>query len=712
MGFPSTACQQCRQRRVKCDEAQPVCARCAKAGRICSGAKSAFADIHIENNYASGQKKRPRGPRTAPNRKEDADSALVFVKRMPRSSIGLHDEALLYYMRYHLQGLDEVPTLPLLHSVREDVLGMWTQKASNSVLDLAISSLALAVFARTKGSVAAGVEASYKYSQLLKVVGVMIPHLNEQNIETCLLAILMMGLYEDSVYKLDLSSTTPFLKTLLNLKHSEGLVAVLKHWKEKYSAKSPPTQIIKHARRVAMKLSLVRNSAMPEWLEDGRAFGEKGIELEYDWIMARMARLRQNARVLTEASEVEHVEEVVTEKEREQISLDLDREAKSIDAALQGWRTRFPKSWVYEKHTLPSEHQWPKEHFYGNTVHSFRGMVDAAVWTRYYSSRMLVNSTRLSILRLQFSPQPSSFTLINPNEQVACLLRARSLADEIAAAIPFCLKRFEFADGTKSSITPSRSTEDVKPYLASLTIFPLSIASSNHHIDTRMKAWFQRQMVHMNASDTYALRSYPLYMFDRVDESSDAFLSSIVHALFGTRSPVGVSMRTCPSALQKSTSEGSRCSGISPPGLRRSDSINLVRFFSASTEPNYSDVSLHGCLFVIRSSDRDRSRASKHSGKARQSVQMNNKLEEVEEHPRQSGIDSDIDRHERDRRFSWDAHMTAPIGGIDDDRRECQECINVMFRRLNAFLRSLLKRDPMLQVSARTVDVTNWVPPL
>lgn len=32
-----TGCWTCRARRVKCDEAQPICNRCTKAGRICEG---------------------------------------------------------------------------------------------------------------------------------------------------------------------------------------------------------------------------------------------------------------------------------------------------------------------------------------------------------------------------------------------------------------------------------------------------------------------------------------------------------------------------------------------------------------------------------------------------------------------------------------------------------------------------------------------------
>lgn len=36
-GKPSGACGTCRERRIKCDEAKPVCLKCTRSGRTCSG---------------------------------------------------------------------------------------------------------------------------------------------------------------------------------------------------------------------------------------------------------------------------------------------------------------------------------------------------------------------------------------------------------------------------------------------------------------------------------------------------------------------------------------------------------------------------------------------------------------------------------------------------------------------------------------------------
>lgn len=36
-GKPSGACGVCRERRIKCDETKPVCLKCTRSGRTCSG---------------------------------------------------------------------------------------------------------------------------------------------------------------------------------------------------------------------------------------------------------------------------------------------------------------------------------------------------------------------------------------------------------------------------------------------------------------------------------------------------------------------------------------------------------------------------------------------------------------------------------------------------------------------------------------------------
>ena len=73
------------------------------------------------------------------------------------------------------------------------------------MVDLALSSMALAVFSRTQKHPAAATEASPRYYRLLRVAQERIAQLgistlDEQKIDACLLAIFLMGRYEGTMH--------------------------------------------------------------------------------------------------------------------------------------------------------------------------------------------------------------------------------------------------------------------------------------------------------------------------------------------------------------------------------------------------------------------------------------------------------------------------------------------------------------------------------
>jgi hypothetical protein len=71
------------------------------------------------------------------------------------------------------------------------------------------------------------------------------------------------------------------------------------------------------------------------------------------------------------------------------------------------------------------------------------------------------------------------------------------MADSLAASIPFCLERFQ----VDSSISPTRqasiilnTNDEIKPYLATLAVWPLTIASSLESIGARQQQWFKSEL--------------------------------------------------------------------------------------------------------------------------------------------------------------------------------------------------------------------------
>lgn len=100
-GKPSGACTNCRERRIKCDEAKPGCVKCLKSGRTCAGYSQGFKlrdqtqKTIIKAKFGKGskgkrlaalkeQKTTTSSPKSAPS--SESSSALDLQDTQPRRS--------------------------------------------------------------------------------------------------------------------------------------------------------------------------------------------------------------------------------------------------------------------------------------------------------------------------------------------------------------------------------------------------------------------------------------------------------------------------------------------------------------------------------------------------------------------------------------------------------------------------------------------------
>ena len=499
MPFPSLGCQTCKIRRIKvsfhnhdgnnqltlycqCDETQPVCSRCIKSNRACLGLRSSSPTpvFHLENAYASGARKRPRGPRTSrtPLKK------LTNPYPSPQAPLllDLKTQAVNYYINSNFQTLAEAPSLS--KGIPYDVLQIWNLKGNCEILDLAVSSMALAVFSRTQHHPKAEIEAIRKHQQLLRLAQERFKSLDNENIDECLLAIFFMGRYEDAMHTpARLKPKVPFTKTLQSSSHHEGGLTMLKIWKEDLMGKAPVTGVIKHTRRGLIRSALIRSVALPEWSQDGACFGEGGLELEYDGVVVRLSGIRQRLSALLNVSPLRRSFPEFTSTVEE-----LHIETTDLDRALQKLTTHFPKTWRYQIHTLPEPHPWPIRDFYSPIIYNYESPAYAAVWNTYFSTRMLINNTLLKILSLAPSPSTHSSQLLS------CHSNLRLMANDLASSIPYCLERFSLDPSFAITLD---TKEDIKPYLANLVVWPLTIASSLENLDRGQRQWFRSELARL-----------------------------------------------------------------------------------------------------------------------------------------------------------------------------------------------------------------------
>ena len=356
------------------------------------------------------------------------------------------------------------------------------------MVDLALSSMALVIFARTQQHPPAAVEASSKYQRLLQVAQERIrhietPRLDEGDIDACLLAVFLMGRYEGAIFRPnDLISEDSFL-SLQSWSHHNGAMAILKLWSDSLSHNTA-TPIIKQTRRGLIRSCLLRNVPLPDWMLNGVRFGEHGMALEYDRIVVRMVNLHYACANLQQKNGLEVVK---TEE--------LSNEARELDETLQDWAAQIPSECSYKQHVLIEPNFWPKRHFYSSTVYSYSDPANAAAWGQYFSARMLISSILLRILELS-RPSPLADTTYE-RKQLECITQLRFMTDSLASTIPFCLERIKVNDANvpmhQVSITLN-TKEDIKPHLASLVVWPLTIASNLKGIEPKQQSWFRSEL--------------------------------------------------------------------------------------------------------------------------------------------------------------------------------------------------------------------------
>lgn len=360
------------------------------------------------------------------------------------------------------------------------------------MVDLALSSLGLAVFSRTQRYLPAATEASLQYYRLLRcmqerIAQVGTPTLNERDIDAYLLAILFMGRYEVVTYRpCDLDSKNVTSSTL-SWSHQDGALAILKLWNDHLS-QNAATLIVKQSRRKLIKCSLLRKFSLPDWILNGACFGEHNIALGFDRIFIRIVNLH-------------HASASFQRKEDLQIAYaeELNIEAQELDNALQDWATQLPATRSYQRHILTESGPWPKRHFYSPVVYSYSRPGNATVWSQYFAARMLINSARLRFL--ESSPRDPSADCTDDQQRLHCVTQLNAMADSVASTVPFCLERFKVVDSPKSptgqtSITIN-TNEEIKPYLVNLVAWPLTIASSLEWVDIRQQLWFRSELARL-----------------------------------------------------------------------------------------------------------------------------------------------------------------------------------------------------------------------
>ncbi|KAI2778488.1 hypothetical protein F4815DRAFT_447204 [Daldinia loculata] len=492
MVFPSRGCITCKTRRIKCDSVHPLCGRCQKASRDCVWDQNEEAGLLFkdENPFAQGKPRRPWKSKvqevSAPE-VEVVDSAVFSVS----SFVLAEDKALQFWLNNYIFRDDEIPEFAREYN---HYLIPYRDIAQNdSSLHLIISALSHAVFGRVMRLDKSIEEAEKLFARSIENVQSEILQLSQSNIDELLLTTMLMADYknvtdrccgrrnQDEVSLLNLDVTGS--RIWKNTCHYDGAADLLR---QRQQNKWTPNPFLDRAvRRRLIRVCILRGISVVEWLRDGVQFGEEGPVLILDSIMVRVAALRERSLCLFLPKSARFSSQPHPG--------DLAAEARSLDAALESWSAALPEDW---KFTTWSD-STPDSTFDG-LIHVYATYGHAAIWCRYYATRLVVNSIRNRALSVMAQ---CSFQMLSvAPERDLCLGKTASLGTDLCRSIPV----FFTSVTTKGNPTAARGTvindnivrvnQDIKPKLATLLAWPLILAINTDNIPESQKQWLKNKL--------------------------------------------------------------------------------------------------------------------------------------------------------------------------------------------------------------------------
>jgi hypothetical protein len=202
MVFKARGCRTCVQRRIKCDNAHPICEKCIKANRSCIWDPNEQAGLRFqdESAFAQGKARRPRNP------KDKSTNTTVAIVKLPVAapqtalSVSLDEQAFQYWAQTnvsHAECLHEAA-----HEWHTYVLPYWRKAKPGSCLHLAVSTLSRAVFGRARNVPQALVQAGRSYAQCLARTQQAVSGQLNESMDELLLTTMLMGYFENIRYSI------------------------------------------------------------------------------------------------------------------------------------------------------------------------------------------------------------------------------------------------------------------------------------------------------------------------------------------------------------------------------------------------------------------------------------------------------------------------------------------------------------------------------
>ncbi|KAF2088496.1 hypothetical protein K490DRAFT_72909 [Saccharata proteae CBS 121410] len=500
-GKPSRACQTCKKRRVKCDEARPFCGNCKKSGRTCPGFVDEFDLVFRDENAAVVRRsqKRSKATKSIPS---ESSSRYVRGHSPPVSSLRgtagmndidprglsptLEDKAIAFFFRNHVL----IPQHEdCMRGHLDILLTHYNKTDSGSPLHTATNAVAMHILSCYPGRGEVARDAAKYYGRALQQVGKALHDPVQAKSDQILMCIMMFTLYEALV------ATDKSMAAWAN--HVDG-AATLVRLRGAEQFQSPDSRrVFQAARSMMVTASIWKCSPMEDfpwpdgWL--GTEETQDNLANRFVALSIGLPMLRARSKALISRGKIDEKTVIGAKK--------LLDDAREFDASLEDWARGLPEGCTYRTVTMVHEisDDVEKEPRWLGPVHSYRDVFIANVWNDYRINRIICQSIISTCAKILWK---SSGTVDSWFAVSSARFISQSLADDICASIPFLLTYEMQIDGPLARTQDSDAAEGQGAYLA---VWPLYIASIVDDLPAQQLAWLKGRLLAI--ANNYNLQS-------------------------------------------------------------------------------------------------------------------------------------------------------------------------------------------------------------
>ncbi|KAK4692838.1 hypothetical protein P7C71_g4449, partial [Lecanoromycetidae sp. Uapishka_2] len=449
-GKPSAGCQNCRKRKIKCDEQTPACSQCINTKRQCPGYVARF-DLVLRDETKAVRRKAQRkksnavrlpSPPTSASSEETGPFTTTWALAGPnQSSYGVmkraaSDEAIPRMFNDFPEQqaicaffLDFVLLPRNKDSVQghlEHLLPLYKNAAADSPLSLATSSVALVISGSSTTRQSDQQLGRTIFGRALRKTSAAIRHPVECRKDETLMAVLLLGLFEKITAGPDSS------KSSMVQAHNSGAAALVMHRGQDnvktnvgvgllFSVRS---QLVEHA--IEESISFKR---CPDALSNIFKSLDQNAAARLTSATINIADLRSCAKSALLLPRNENSEREVN---------DLLEYAISVDLLVAAWAESLPEEW---KPTPAEGFDYPIGEVpklalvYDDRKDVYIDLWVQSIWNQYRSARIKIQTIILDCIAWLDMPYEHQWYW----RAVYARMITQEMADDICASVPFAL---------------------------------------------------------------------------------------------------------------------------------------------------------------------------------------------------------------------------------------------------------------------------------